>query len=59
MQQYLQTMKCTHGLLDTLLQRPFQLIEDPTMCRTTTIKTPSMGMMRVDIISFFDVDVFC
>lgn len=59
MRQYLQTIPCTRSPLDTLLEIPCMLIEDPTMCQTTTIAIPPHIFMVVDFISLFDVDVYC
>ena len=53
------TMGCTHSAHDTLLEIPCMMIDDPTMCRITTIALPPHKIKLVIFISIFDVDVFC
>ena len=54
----MQTIACTHSAHDTLLAIPCMMIDDPTMCRTTTITLPH-EIEVVIFISVFNVDVFC
>ena len=56
MRQYLPRTGSPHA---ALLEIPCMLIEDPTKCRTSTIKLPPCLPLEVNFISLFEIDAFC